>query len=115
MMKIHQGDTIIDKGFSLLGHDAETGDTVWMRENEDGTFTIRHDQNVEALLKQNVEFEKESHGKRFGDWNRFASVPDNIMISSGLDEAHKQGDKAFIKRFFNDPDNKKFRTSRGRV
>ena len=105
----------MDRDFSLLGHDDETGDTVWMRENPDGTITFRHDQDVERLIKQNVEAEKETHGKRFGDWNRFGSVPDNIMISSGLDEAHKQGDKAFIKRWFNDPDNRKFRTSRGRV
>ena len=114
-MKIHTGDAIWDRSFSLLGHDAQTGETVWMKQNDDGSMTIRHDQPIDALLNANVEAEKLTHGKRFGDWNRFASVPDAVMISSGLDEAHKQKDKKFMKRFFNDPDNRKFRTSRGRV
>ncbi|MGL4527343.1 MAG: hypothetical protein ACRCUC_10225 [Aestuariivirga sp.] len=114
-MMIHRGEAIWDGDFSLLGRNFVTGETVWIRERDDGGFDIRHDQDVEPLLKTNVEVEKETYGKRFGDWNRIASVPDNVAMATGLDEAHKQGDKKFIKRFFNDADNRKFRTSRGSV
>lgn len=114
-MRIHHGPEITDRDFSLLGHDAETGDTVWIRFNDDGSFVIRHDQDVERLIRQNVEAEKETYGKRFGDWNRFGSVPDAIAQESGLDQAWEQRDMKWVKRWFNDPDNKKFRTSRGTV
>lgn len=114
-MTIHKGDPVWDGNFQLFGVDPMNGDSVWYQENPDGSITFRHDQKLDTLLAQNVEAEKETHGKRFGEWRRIGSVPDTIAANSGLDEAWEQKDMKWVKRFFNDPDNKKFRTSRGSV
>jgi hypothetical protein len=68
----------------------------------------------DANLDANAEFEKSSHGKKMGDWVRFASVPEPLARSLHLDEMLKQGDNKALSRVFNDPDNRKFRTHRGR-
>jgi hypothetical protein len=115
MMKVHQGDAVWDGEFSLLGTDMDDGTSVWLKEREDGGFDIRIDQNLEPLIEANAEAVKASEGRRFGDWNRFGSVPDSIAQSSGLDKAWEQKDTAWVKRWFNDSDNRAFRTSRGKV
>ena len=114
-LQIHVGDPIFDGEFSLIGRDFQTGESVWCKELPDGGFTIRTDTPIEKTFEANAEFEKETHGKRFGDWNRIASMPPALSASLGLDKAISQQDNKYLAKVLNDSDNRKFRTSRGNI
>lgn len=103
-----------DGDFTLIDHDPQTGRCVWMAEI-DGQYVFRVDMPLEGMFVQNHEALMATMGNRFGDYNRFASVPLEIAHHSGVSEAIEQGDDRFLSRWFNDPDNRKFRTSRGTV
>lgn len=115
MMTVYQGEPIWDGSFQLFGLDKETGDKVWVQTDTDGTMTFKYVQDVEALLEVNKALRDGTDDRRFGDWRHIASVPNNLAEQSGLNEAWRQRDDHFVERFFNDPDNRAFRTSRGNV
>jgi hypothetical protein len=100
----------------FFDHDPEIGRTVWLVFNEKGELRGAHvEQEVDAILDANAEAEKATHGVRFGDYNRVASVPLTFLERSGLDQAIDARDQRYISKVLNDSDNKKFRTSRGKV
>lgn len=103
-----------DGGWLLMDFDPLTQRSVWMTE-QDGQLVFRVDMPLDDIFDANHEAEAETHGRRFGDWNRVASVPHHLVYRNGLSEAVQQQDNAFLSRFLNDSDNSKFRTSRGRV
>lgn len=105
---------IWDGAWKLMEHDPASGRCVWMT-IEDGQYVFRVDQPLDAIFTANREAEIATQGQRFGDWNRIGSVPLHLAYQNGLDDAIEQQDQAFVSRFFNDSDNKKFRTSRGKV
>ena len=85
-------------------------------ELDDGTVIRRTEhKNTDEMLRLNAHQLAESNGQRFGDGKIIGRVPLNVYYGSGLAEAHRQGDKAWVARFWNDIDNGKFRTFRGRV
>jgi len=97
-------------------HDPEIGRTVWLVFDEMGRLKGAHvEQEIDAILDANAEAEKLSHGARFGDYNRIASVPLTFFEKTGLGEAVDAGDRRYLSRLLNDPDHSKFRTSRGKV
>lgn len=105
-----------DGRWQLFDYDAATGRSVWVTEGDiPGQMIFRIDTPVDEILEANVEAEKATHGQRFGDWNRAASIPLQLYHSAGLAEAAREGDDAYLRRFLNDGDNAKFRTSRGRL
>ena len=110
-------DLVIVGGWVLYGHNPATGESVWWRDNGDGTTTVRHDCDVEPLLEINntLRLESEQSGAKFSDWVHTASVPDIIADATGYSKAIQQKDKKWVSRFLNDPDHRKFRTSRGRA
>jgi hypothetical protein len=115
-MLVQRGGVWWDGDFALLTCDDATRTAVWVRFDGDGGMTLRTDQyGVEAAIEPNAEFEKSTHGKKFGDWNRIASVPNILAEQHNIDEMLRQGDNKALSRFFNDPENAKLRTSRGRV
>lgn len=103
--------------WSVFDHDPVTGRTIWVSldEGPPGKTLWRVEVPIDGLVEANAEAEKATHGVKFGDWNRIASVPLNILEKSGLDTAVQMRDNRFISKFLNDSDNSKFRTSRGRV
>lgn len=103
--------------WTLFDHDPLTGRRIYMSldEGPPGKTLWRVEIPVDDVIEANAEAEKASHGRRFGDWNRVASVPVNIMEKTGLDIAVQARDNRFLSKFLNDSDNAKFRTSRGRV
>lgn len=105
---------IWDGAWKLMEHDPATGRSVWMT-IEDDRYVFRVDMPLDDIFTANREAEIASHGQRFGDYNRIGSVPHHLIYQNGLDDAIDNQDDAFISRFFNDSDNRKFRTSRGRV
>jgi len=100
----------------LLEQDAEIGRTVWVGYDKTGIPRAAHvEQEIDAILDANSEAEKATHGVRFGDYQRVASVPLTFFEKTGLGEAIDGGDRRYLSRILNDADNSKFRTSRGRV
>lgn len=106
-----------DGNWRLMDHDPITGRSVWVTV-QDGNTIARIDMpndKLEDIFAVNHAFETASQGEKFGDYNRIASIPHHLVYKNGLADALRQGDDKFIKRFFNDSDNRKWRTSRGRV
>ena len=50
------------------------------------------------IFDVNREMEAVSHGQRFGDYNRIASVPHHLVHKTGLADAVRQRDDGFLKR-----------------
>lgn len=103
--------------WSLFSEDRLTGRKVWMSldEGPPGKTLWRVEMPIDGLTDANAEAEKATQGVRFGDWNRVASVPLNILEKTQLDTAIQMGDDRYVSKILNDIDNSKFRTSRGRV
>jgi len=89
--------------------------TVYVRDAGDEWEIITDYHNAEATKDANSELEKDTHGRRFGDWRLIASLPPNELAATGLEEALRQGDDRFVSRFLNDPDNRGYKATRGRV
>ena len=97
-------------------HDPEIGRTVWLIFDDKGQLKGAHvEQDVDAIVEANRRAEIETHGKRFGDYNRVASVPLTFLEKTGLGDAIDARDRKYISKVLNDSDNSGFRTSRGKV
>jgi len=100
--------------WTLFDRDPLTGREVYFM--LDGEHTRwRIDMPIDGLVNANAEAEKATYGMRFGEWNRVASVPLNILEKTGLDTAIQMGDDRYVSKVLNDSDNSGFRTSRGKV
>lgn len=100
----------------LFDDDREIGRKTWIIFDDQGRMTGAHvEQNVDAIIEANGEAEKLTHGERFGDYNRVASVPLTFLEKTGLGDAIDQGDRRYMSKILNDSDNSKLRTSRGKV
>jgi hypothetical protein len=102
--------------WSLFDDDPEIGRKVWLGFDDKGQMKAAHvEQNIDQILEDNAEAEKLSHGQRFGDYNRIASVPLTFYEKTGLGDAVDAGDRKYLSKVLNDPDNSRLRTSRGKV
>lgn len=101
-------------GWTLVERDPLTGRELYMMLDGDKTH-FRIDMPIDGLVDANAEAEKLTHGVRFGDWNRVASVPLNILEKTQLDTAIQMGDDKYVSKLLNDSDYSGFRTSRGKV
>lgn len=105
---------IRDGDWTMIDHDLATGRTVWMLD-QDGQFVFRVDMPINDILDQNNDAVIATIGRKFGDYNRVASIPHHLVYQNGVNEAVEQQDSRWLSKWLNDPDNKKFRTSRGTV
>lgn len=103
--------------WSLFERDPLTGRRIWMSldEGPPGKTLWRIEVPADDILAANAEAEKATHGVKFGDYVRLASVPLNVLDQSGLGTAVQMRDNRFVSKFLNDADHSKFRTSRGRA
>lgn len=100
----------------LFDHDPEIGRTVWLVFDDKGKLRGAHvEQEVDGIIDANREAEKETHGRRLGDYQKIASVPLTFMEKTGLDQAIDAGDRRYLSKVLNDADHSGFRTSRGKV
>jgi hypothetical protein len=67
-----------------------------------------------SIFEANQKALNESEGKRFGDGQIIGSVPLDLFYST-LAEPVKNKDQTWLKKFFNDPDNRKYRKFRGKI
>lgn len=105
---------ITDGAWTLIDYEAETGRSTWMAQQDD-QYIFRVDMPLNDIFDQNNDAVVESIGRKFGDYNRVASIPHHLIYHNGVNDAMQQHDSKWLSRFLNDPDNQKFRTSRGRV
>lgn len=100
----------------FFDYDPDIKRTVWLIFDDQGRMKGAHvEQEVDDILAQNAEAEKATHGVRFGDYNRVASVPLTFLERTGLGEAIDARDQRYVSKILNDSDNSKLRTSRGKV
>ncbi len=107
-------DIVDSNGFTLFDHDLVTGRCVWVKHEGDKDI-YRIDMPIGAILDANHEAEMATHGQRFGDWNRVASIPHHLAYANGVNQAIEQRDDKWLSQFLNSSDHAKLRTSRGRV
>jgi hypothetical protein len=112
-MTVRVGDRIGD--YFLAEYDPFSRTETWVKDLGDEWEIHRVQIGVEAAIEPNADFEASTHGQKFGDWVRIASVPNIIVQQAELDDKLAQGDDEALSRFFNDPANRKLRTSRGKV
>lgn len=98
-----------------LDYDPVTGVTRWWIQIDEKHAAICTQTPVDGLFDRNRELYANSLSKRWGDGQVAASIPLDVYYASGYAEADKNGDDKWKKRFLNDPDNRKFRTFKGRV
>lgn len=98
----------------LLSHDAETGITKYWHDNGDGTYTIRTEQDMAAIIASN---KKQSNATdkhtKWGEMSKVASIP--LTVYYELKQKGILDDQAALKKWLNDPDNRFFRTREGKV
>lgn len=86
---------------------------VWYMENDEHIVTCTQ-MLVDPILEANQRSYNESAGKRWGDGQIVASIPENIYWEK-FAPAKKAGDDQYIKRLLNDSDLRKLRTFEGKV
>lgn len=105
---------IRDGDWILFEYDPVMDRSVWVLDAGD-EWIIRTDyHNADRLKTENAAAEAETHGRRFGDYVRVASVPHNEFRAAGLDRALREGSDKYVSRWLNDSDNRGYRTSRGK-
>lgn len=107
---------ITDGDWTLLKWDPVTGKSTWRMER-DGEVTIRTDQPVDDLIRENAAVRNASAGNRFGDFVKVASIPMAVLWDekTGLINAFNQNDNRYVSKWLNDSDNRAWRTFEGNV
>lgn len=83
-------------------------------EFEDGQIIFRDTTVVEELVENNIAEFNDSEGKRWGDGKVVASI-DLPTYFNKIVPAKQNGDDAYIRRWLNDSDNRKYRTFKGTI
>jgi hypothetical protein len=100
--------------FLEFSYDPATGIREYIRDNGDGTVTLRATQDVSSILNATTrEFAQVDERARFGEFARVGSIP--MSMWNDPNYGLKGGDPDAIKRFLRDPDLSKFRTRPGKI
>lgn len=99
----------------LFKHDPAAGITSYFH-YDDATdkVTIETVQTLDAILEQNLRRRNNQTSlDRWGDGKIVASIP--AIVHAELLASGKYRDQAYMRRWLNDPDNKKYRIFQGKV
>jgi hypothetical protein len=89
---------------------------TWLLFDDEGRLTAQCEvQRVDPILEENERRRAATAGKRWGDGQIVASIPNVIFWHGDYARAREARDDAWIKRFLNDRDNYKLRTKEGRL
>ena len=99
----------------LFDYDPETGTTKWWHYDADkDEAKIETVFEVGGIIEANKEqFNSTDERAKWGEWSRVASIP--MALYYRLKQQGILDDRAALKRWLNDPDNRLFRTRPGRV
>jgi hypothetical protein len=107
---------IVDEdGFELFSANPEMGTSTWIRDNGDGTATLRKTIMWDQYLDANSDARAEGAGRAWGDGKMVSSVPLGYALKTGYAQAIREGDHKWKQRFLNDRDNYKLRTFEGKL
>lgn len=123
---IHQGEagwnafqfregTIWDGNWWLVNYDEDTEVATWLTTEDGKRYIQRRDEPRQDIIASAAADRLENAGKRWGDGQVIGTVPEGYAWSSGYMRAKAEGDTAWIKRFWNDRDNRNLRTFEGKV
>jgi hypothetical protein len=99
--------------WQMLSYDPVTEKRTWFCEDEK-TIVFKTETLVDELVDENKASFNESADKRWGDGKVVASI-DLPTYYNKIVPAKQNGDDAWIKRFLNDPDNRAYRTFKGKI
>lgn len=89
---------------------------LWARYHRDGRVEMCNESLTGPILDANAERRAESAGKRWGDGQVIASIPNCLLYGDGYyAKARAAGDKDAMLKFLDDSDNAKLRTKEGRL
>ena len=101
-------------GHRLLSYDPQTLTRQWFKDNEDGSFDIVTEQEMDPVLANNQELRKDGDvHKRWGEGQLVASIPMSVwwdLWQKGIVQ-----DEPVFKRWLNDSTNLVFRRRLGVV
>lgn len=104
-----------DGDWRLLSDDPVTGLRRWQLLTEDDRIIIKTEHTkMETVLAVNRADYNESYGQRWGGGKRIASIPMHIFFRQIQPRLQQRDDKS-LSNWLNDPDNRGFRTFRGKV
>ena len=87
---------------------------TWHYDEDKDEATIQTQQDVTDVIEENKnEFNQIDERAKWGEFNKVASIP--LSLYYELKATGKLDDKAYMKRWLNDPDNRHFRTRPGEV
>ncbi len=89
---------------------------LWACRNQDGSTTLCNESLVEPILEDNARRRADTAGKRWGDGQVIAAIPNCLLYGDGYyARARAARDDEAMKRFLNDRDNYKLRVKEGRL
>ena len=107
-----------ENGWILVEYDTALKRGLWCWiDPEDGSYIFQTRYDVDECLAENTRELNDALDpkvNRIGDWDHVASIPVG-KFHADLDDAIDNEDDSYIRKYLNDPDNKKFRTSRTRL
>jgi len=109
---------VIRDGDWELDHELSIPNVRYVWKRWDGqTLHIRKDYPVDNIIQANAVERNASQGRRFGEMTKVASIPVGLLYDEklGLNEAFRQQDDKYLRRFLNDSDNQAFRTREGHI
>jgi hypothetical protein len=99
----------------LVRSDPITGMKVYIQDMGDGRTAIKKVMPVDPILESAAADRSNNAGRKWGDGQVIGTVPLELYFSTGYADAKKNGDTAWLKRFWNNGDHKKLRTFEGQV
>jgi hypothetical protein len=109
------GDEVYDGEWQLLRDDPVTGTRKWIMAIDEDNFVVKTETYLHSIIAEdNAKMLAANEGKRWGDGQVFARVPLDIKLRE-LKEPTEQEDHKWLSRWYNDPDNRQWRTFPGKV
>ena len=100
--------------FLEYSYDPETRIREWIRDNGDGTCTLRMTQDVTGMLAASQrEFAQVDERQPYGEFARMGSIP--MSMWNDPNYGLKGADPDAVRAFLKNPDLSKFRTRPGKV
>jgi hypothetical protein len=91
------------------------GTRRWIMAIDENTMIQKTETYIPSLLaEENAKLLAANEGKRWGDGQVFARVPLHIKMKE-LAEPTRQHDEKWLKKWYNDPDNRQWRIFPGKV
>jgi hypothetical protein len=113
-MRVTSSGNVFDGEWQLMPN-SQPGTLKWIKAVSPTEFIVKTQTLMPSLVaEENAKDLAASEGKRWGDGQVIGRVPLD-MYHKKLVEPTRQKDKKWLSRFWNDPDNRAWRTFKGNV